>query len=93
MTARAIFRYEVPVDDKWHVHGLSGQIVHVAARTPDVVEFWAFSGAGPTVDRAFLVCGTDQPLPPAAETHRGTVLAAGGGLVWHLMEHEDPRTI
>ena len=88
MSDRRIFRYEVPVDDQWHVHALSGPIVHVGCRKPSVVEFWAFATNGPTVDRAFCAFGTGQPLPPAAARHVGTVFAAGGALVWHLMEHE-----
>jgi hypothetical protein len=63
------------------------EIVHVDARTPYAVEFWAFSGDGPPVERAFRVFGTGHALPPAAEIHRGSVVVAGGRGVWHLMEH------
>lgn len=82
----AIYRYEVPVDDQWHTLSLSGDVLHIAARRPDTVELWAFSGGGSTVNRAFRVFGTGQPLPggePVA--YRGTALAPHG-LVWHLME-------
>jgi hypothetical protein len=78
----------VPVDDRWHTVALSGPIVHVGCRADDLVEVWAFATGGPTVDRTFRVFGTGQPLPPAAGRHVGTVFAAGGALVWHLMEHE-----
>jgi hypothetical protein len=87
---RRIWRYEVPVDDHWHTHPLSGQIVHVSAQRPDVVEFWAvhFPDA-PQLERRFHVFGTGQPIPDNARKHIGSVEvhAPLGRLVWHLMEH------
>ncbi len=90
MSQRRILRYEVPVDSDWHVLDLPrGPIVHVASRTPDVVEFWLLDqGDDFTLTKAFQVFGTGQPIPPVAAEHRGTAIAAGGSLVWHLMEHE-----
>jgi hypothetical protein len=87
---RRILRYEVPVDDQWHVIDLPrGPILYVACRVADVVEFWALDAAdGITLTRAFRVFGTGQPLPRAVGRHIGTAFAAGGRLVWHLMEHE-----
>lgn len=78
-----IYRYEVPVDDQWHEHPLTGGIVHVAGRRRGVVEFWARQTFGPQVARRFRVYGTGHPMPSGL-THRGTVL--DGPLVWHLME-------
>jgi hypothetical protein len=89
MGNRSIFRYVVPVDDRWHTYDLTGPIVHVAARIVDEVEFWVVHDPDlPAVPHAFCVFGTGQPMPPAAAVHVGTALAPGGGLVWHLMEHE-----
>ncbi len=81
-----ILRYEVPVDDEWHAVRLQGDIVHVAARRPDVVEFWAehHGNKGFEVDRRFRVYGTGQPCVEGV--HVGTAIAAGGALVWHLRE-------
>jgi hypothetical protein len=85
MTAR-IFRYEVPVDDRWHEFELSGDVLAVGCRTPTLVEFWArHSDDTPPVTRRFGVVGTGHPLPDNAR-HRGTVVAPGGHLVWHLLE-------
>lgn len=81
-----IYRYEVPVDDHWHVIPLSGAVLHVGSRTPDVVEFWALQSGGPIIPRMFRVFGTGQPLPDRPLRHCGTAMAAGGALVWHLME-------
>jgi hypothetical protein len=90
VSQRRILRYEVPVDSDWHVLDLPrGPIVHVAARMPDIVEFWLLDqGDGLVLTRAFQIFGTGQPIPPAAAEHRGTAITAGGSLVWHLMEHE-----
>lgn len=83
---RAIYRYVVDVDDQWHAHDLTGPVVHVATRHPDVVEFWAVHTEGAAVvERRFRVYGTGQPITEPSR-HVGTVLAAGGALVWHLME-------
>lgn len=65
--------------------------MHVAARVPESVEFWLLDqdeDPQMLLTRAFQVFGTGQPIPPAAADHRGTAIAAGGRLVWHLMEHE-----
>lgn len=88
--AARVLRYTVPVDDRWHTHMLSGPIVHVDARTPETVEFWALEAADPieTV-REFRVFGTGHSLPGGRLAHHGTVLVAGGGLVWHLIERTD----
>jgi hypothetical protein len=82
----SIHRYEVPVDDEWHALQLSGAVLHVAARRPDVVELWALNSGGIRLDRKFRVFGTGQPLPEERLSHMGTALAADGRPVWHLME-------
>ena len=88
MTQR-ILRYEVPVDDQPHPITLSGAgtVLHVASRDTATVEFWAVhSGeAAPTVDRQFIVVGTGHSYPDHW-IYVGTAFAAGGALVWHLME-------
>jgi hypothetical protein len=82
-----ILRHEVPVDDRWHEVqlGLNARILAVAARQPDVVEFWAEHHAGEvTIRRRFRVHGTGHEIESGM--HVGTTLAAGGALVWHLFE-------
>jgi hypothetical protein len=80
-----ILRYEVPVDDQWHQHDLSGAVLHVASRRPEVVEVWALDGGGATYPRRFRVYGTGQPID-GEWRHIGTALAVEGVLVWHLAE-------
>jgi hypothetical protein len=80
-----IWRYSVPIDDRWHAFDLSGAVVHVASRQPDAVDFWALNSGGPQRVRRFRVFGTGHPLPDAA-TYVGT--APAGPFVWHLMEEE-----
>jgi len=88
MTTR-IYRYEVPVDDRWHII-TSGEPLHVACRQLDMVEFWAYRpdedslNPTPTETRHFRVFGTGHPMPDEL-TYVGSAMAAGGALVWHLM--------
>lgn len=88
--APAVYRYEVPVDDSWHRLELSGEVLHVAARSVDVVEVWAKHTGGTKLNRYFTVVGTGHPWPhrgdPRHVKHVGTALIPGGALVWHLLE-------
>lgn len=80
---RAVFRYIVRVDDEWHVHTLTSEPLHVAARTPGMVEFWAESDPDDEPrDYRFIVVGTGHLIPEGAE-YVGTAVAEYG-LVWHL---------
>ena len=81
----AIYRYEIPVDDRWHPLQLSGRIVHVGCRNMHAVEVWALHTSGPVETRSFRVYGTGQVIPPGIE-YVGTAIAPGGQLVWHLIE-------
>jgi hypothetical protein len=84
---QSIFRYKVPVDDQWHTVHLRGVPLSVAARQPDVVEIWAsYDDKAPEAVREFRVFGTGHPLPDGRLDYIGTAMAAGGSLVWHLME-------
>jgi hypothetical protein len=84
---KAIHRYEVPVDDRWHTLNLSGEVLHVASRRPDVVEVWAVADTdGRSHPRRFCAFGTGQPLPEEPVRYVGSAFAANGALVWHLME-------
>ncbi len=85
MTAR-IFRYEVPVDDRWHEFELRADVLAVGCRNPAVVEFWArHDDDVPAATRRFIVVGTGHGFPSDYRYH-GTVVAPGGMLVWHLLE-------
>jgi len=84
--SRAMYRYEVQVDDQPHPFFLTSGPVHVAAPSPNVVEFWAENrGDEDGRQRAFQVFGTGQPLPDFARWV-GTCDRTPGGLVWHLYE-------
>jgi hypothetical protein len=85
----AIFRYEVPVDDEWHEFDLTADVLHVAARRVDTVEFWSLNEQDqPAATSRFRVVGTGHSVDPNW-VHRGTAIAPGGMLVWHLMQ-ENP---
>jgi hypothetical protein len=81
-----VYRFEVPVDGKWHRHWVNGSILHVASRRPDIVEFWAqHSTTADLYSREFIVVGTGQELPDVAGwLHAGSCLS--GPYVWHLIQ-------
>jgi hypothetical protein len=82
-----ILRYEVPVDDQWHLIRVSrASQLTVGCRNERVVEFWARE-SGATQVLAFRVYGTGQPTPVGAH-YEGTAVAPGGRLVWHLLSAE-----
>lgn len=83
---RQMFRYTVPVDDRWHEIPAAGPVVAVATDGDDTVEFWA-EDAGPLSRslRYFRVFGTGHPLPANARWV-GTCPRTLSGLVWHLYE-------
>lgn len=80
-----VLRWTVPVNDGWHEFLISGDVLHVASRTPDAVEMWVTDTGGPRVRRRFQVFATGRDVPDNA-VYVGTVLVAGGILVWHLFE-------
>lgn len=87
-----ILRWEVPVDDQVHEFDFTGDVLAVGCRDIRVVEFWALAydrapGSWNRARRMYVV-GTGQPLPDKLMGHRGTVVAPGGQLVWHLIELE-----
>ena len=92
-TTAAIYRYEVPVDDQWHTLCLSGPIVHVATRRPDVVEVWATTHGFGAYDVDLLVVGTGHRYPSTDVTHVGTAVVPGGALVWHLLRRGPDRPV
>lgn len=83
-TAR-IVRWTVPVDGSAHDFPLTGPVLHVDAWTPDAVELWTLDSSDPPASRSFIIVGTGHPFPEDFE-HVGSVVVAGGALVWHLME-------
>jgi hypothetical protein len=86
---RRVLRYEVPVDDEWHRIESPGRILsRIAARRPDVVEFWAIQGGAVDGTGEFRVYGTGQPIEAGDVSYIGTTLAADGALVWHLFKRE-----
>jgi len=92
MSQRAIYRYEVPVDDQWHEIMMSGKITGTGSRRPGVVEFWALASTDPDYasPRSFRVYGTGHALPDDVRPDQlhGSVIAGGGLVVWHLVERK-----
>ena len=74
------------MDDDWHRIG-AGELLHVAAREPSVVEVWTLEepdGNRTPATRTVRVYGTGQPISEADVEFLGTALVPGVRLVWHL---------
>lgn len=90
MSDRIVAKWPVAVDDTPQKVG-GGEVVHVACQylhRPNVVTIWTIEPRNPDAaspKRTVQVYGTGQPLPSFAKP-LGTAIAAGGDLVWHLME-------
>lgn len=84
MAESTVYRYEVPVDDRWHAFDLTGDVLHVGARRIEAVEFWALHQPGPARRYEFRVFGTGHPLDGGR--HVGSVVHPL--LVWHLFVRE-----
>jgi hypothetical protein len=83
---RSVYRFEVPVDDKDHTHTLTGKVVHVGCRRPQVVEFWAIHVEELHArEHRFRVIGTGHPIPDGL-VYVGTALDEP--FVWHLLAHD-----
>ena len=82
-----VYRYEVPVDDRFHLVQIEGDPLYVACRQIDVVEFWAMSNDDDAswVRRSFTVVGTGHSFEEGL-LYWGTAVAPGGQPVWHLLE-------
>ena len=87
---KTVWKFAVPIDDEWHDWPFpADQIVHVDVQSPApdaAVMVWVeMSVDEPEVvpTTTLRVFGTGHPVPDWA-LHVGSVVTAGGGLVWHL---------
>lgn len=85
-----IFKYEVPVDGRWHEIELSGPpeaaVHHVGVQHPGVVAFWSPWTDHPAIGRTrleFKVFGTGEEFPLRDHMYCGS--AMDGVYVWHLI--------
>lgn len=81
-----ILRYEVPVDGKVHEFFLSSELVLIATRHANLVEFWTIHTEGKGLaQRFFYVVGTGQDWSEH-DRYLGTAIVPNIRLVWHLIE-------
>jgi hypothetical protein len=88
-----VHRFEVPVDNQWHQHWLNGSLLHVAARRPSVVEFWAqYNTEADLFSREYIVVPTGAELPDVAGwLHAGTCIS--GAHVYHLVTRKPQGSV
>jgi hypothetical protein len=86
---RVIRRYQVPTGAGWKERTLRGPVLHVGARDPDVVEFWAvYDEMLVSYRRDFQVITSEVDVPRNAIYHGSVVWRASvnhGDEVWHLI--------
>lgn len=66
------------------------KVLHVAEQRGDVCIWAEVDPTMPLEPRRFVVAGTGQMLPVYRGRHLGTVLLAGGALVFHVYEDLRP---
>jgi hypothetical protein len=86
--SQRIYRYEVPVDDRWHIFTCEPPL-WVGCRNHGFVEFWAYPAqetgdSGITDAQHLRVYGTGHEMPDELR-HVGSTMTPDGALVWHLM--------
>lgn len=86
---KRMFRYEVPVDGQVHEFELTGFPMHIVAREPDLIEFWAEEYDSNAVRETYYlkVFGTGHPIPESA-SYLGTTQRING-FVWHLYDVDE----
>ena len=80
---QCIFRYEVPVDDRWHIFRCEPPL-WVGCRDYGFVEFWAYPAEDAMDVQHLRVYGTGHEMPDELR-HVGSTMTPDGALVWHLM--------
>jgi hypothetical protein len=89
--SRVVWKYAVPVDDRWYPLPMDGEIVAAGlGKGVNELLVWVLQrpDAEPGPERRVRVFGTGHVVPDGA-VHRGTVFA--GPFVWHLFEVVGPE--
>lgn len=90
---KRVLKWNVLVDDKTHEIG-AGKVVHVACQHDfSLVQVWTeeFDSPGSSTKRKVKVYGTGGDVPDFHD-HIGSVVTAGGALVWHVYALPIPVT-
>ncbi len=90
MTARRIWRFDLPIADAPALAMPVGARLLSAAESRtqrDCIDLWAEvdTDAPPEV-RHFRVVGTGNPMPEGCDLFLDTVVTHGGAFVWHVFE-------
>jgi hypothetical protein len=85
---RAVWKYDLPVDDEQHVsmpHG--SELLHVASQhgLSSQIQLWARVDPGaPLVERTIFIAGTGHTVD--IDPYIGSVITADGHLIWHVFD-------
>lgn len=89
---KRVLKWDVPVamlNPPYYIG--AGPVVHVASQygRTDVVQVWTEEDAQGHDLAGFYVIGTGHSIPEGTE-HVGSVVVAGGHLVWHVYQEVKP---
>lgn len=99
MSDRRIWKFDLIVDDAVVIGMPKGSILlHAAQQNPaniDVIQIWAeCDTTATTKPRIIYVRGTGHPMGDAVGMpYIGTVVTAGGKLIWHLFDGGETDSI
>lgn len=83
----AVYKYNLPMDDYVTINLPRGaEVLHVGVQHGET-QLWAKVDTGkPAEKRRFRIAGTGHPLDGDKLEFVGTLMLAGGGLVFHVFE-------
>lgn len=88
---RTVWKFPLEVTDLQEIAMPQGaEILHVGNQFPvnvSTLDLWAIVDPNaPVVARKLAIHGTGHPVMEGG-THIGSVITAGGALVWHVFDH------
>ncbi|MBW3630995.1 MAG: hypothetical protein KY464_17110 [Gemmatimonadetes bacterium] len=93
--AKAVWKFPVPRMDHGAAISIAmpaGACILTIQTQHGVTCMWAEVDESALLEqRTFLVVGTGGEFDSSGLTYIGTVLSAGGFLVWHIYEHRTPQ--
>lgn len=85
--ALTIWKYQLTIQDEQLVEMPLGSSILAVAEQDGTLCLWArVNPEGVPVNRKIYIRGTGHPLPKGPIEYIGTVVSAGGRLVWHILD-------
>ena len=80
-----VWKYELPIaDEQWIAMPHGAELLHVAEQYGKVALWARVTPSERGIERLILIRGTAHPIE--TQPYIGTVVTAGGSLVWHIFD-------